>query len=348
MKPIKVALAGFGAGGRIYNAPIIASVEALRITKILTSSPENIKAAKRDLPKASLVKDFTEILEDSEIDLVVITTPNQLHREYAEKALKAGKHVVVEKPITPTVKEAEVLIKLAQENGRILSVNHNRRWDSDIRTIKRILEEKRLGEVVEYEAHFDRFRPELKDSWKENKENAGNGILYDLGSHLIDQTLWLFGFPEEVFADLRIQRENSEVVDNFELLLFYPGLKITLKAGMMVKEPGPRYQVFGRKGCFRKWGMDVQEEALKKGIHPKDRTDWGVEPEDIWGKISSPSGDETIQSERGDYRKFYENIVASIRGEENLEVTPQQASNVIRIIELAIRSNSEKRVLPTN
>ncbi len=262
MKKVRTAIAGYGKGGRIYNAPIISSVDGFVITTILTSSEENIKAAIKEYPKAKIVSDYGKILKDPEIDLVIITAPNHFHKPLAEKALHAGKHVVVEKPFTPTVKEAEELIEVAQKNNLVLSVNHNRRWDSDILTIKKLLKENRLGKVVEYEAHFDRFRTEIKDNWKEESNVPGSGILYDLGSHLIDQALMLFGKPSEVFADLRKQRENSEVTDNFEILLFYPDLKVTLKAGMMVPNPGPSFSVFGRKGSYIKFGRDPQEYLM--------------------------------------------------------------------------------------
>lgn len=342
MKKIKVAIVGFGKGARIYNAPDICSVEGFEITKIMTANNENIAAAKKDFPSAKVVAAFEEIIEDPEIKLVVITTPNHLHKEFAEKALKAGKHVVVEKPFTPTVSEANELIELAGKNNRILSVHHNRRWDSDFLTIKKILKEKKLGVIVEYEAHFDRFRNEVKDSWKEKKELPGSGILYDLGSHLIDQALILFGLPTEVFADLRIQRENSEVIDNFELLLFYPDLKVTLKAGMLVKEKGPTFSIFGRNGSFLKYGEDSQEESLKLGLKPKNLPDWGMEPQEIWGKLNTLEESLSVKSERGNYTKFYQNIYNAITGKEDLLVKPEEARDVIKVIELALKSQTEK------
>ncbi len=342
MEPVKIAMVGFGKGGRIYNAPMIASIEGLQIEKIMTSSRENITAAKRDFPNAKIVANFDEILTDPNIDLVVITIPNHLHKDFVEKALKAGKHVVVEKPFTPTVKEADELIELARNHKKILSVHHNRRWASDILTITKLLKEKKLGEIVEFEAHFDRFRNEVADAWKEKKDNPGNGILYDLGSHLIDQALMLFGHPSEIFADLRIQREEAEVTDNFEVLLFYPGLKVTLKAGMLVKEKGATYSILGRKGSFVKYGADIQEEAMINGQKPKDHKDWGKEPKEIWGKLNTIEESELMQSEPGDYSQFYRNIYRTILGKEELLVKPEQARDVIKVIELAIRSNSEK------
>lgn len=345
MKNIDVALAGFGSGARFFNAPIISSVEGFKIKKILTSTPSNIQAAKVDFPEAIVVKDYSEILEDPSIDLVVIATPNHLHKEQTAKALKAGKHVVVEKPLTPSVQEAEELITLAKSRNKILTVNHNRRWASDFLTIKKILEERRLGRIVEYEARFDRFRKELKNNWKQQKENPGNGLFYDLGSHLIDQAILLFGPPKEIFANLQIQRENALVVDSFELLLFYSQLKVTLKAGMLIKENGPTYSISGTEGTFLKYGADVQEEALKRGEKPKDDVDWGREPELIWGKLNTIQGLATVESERGNYKRIYQNLYQAILGKEDLEVTAEEAKTVIEVIEVALQSHCEKRIV---
>ena len=343
---IKVALAGFGKGGQIYNAPIISSVDGLEIVKILTSG--NKKEAEKDFPGAEVVEDYSKITEDKEINLVVITTPNHLHVPFAEKALKAGKNVIVEKPFTPTVKEADYLISLAKRVNKIITVHHNRRWDSDFLTIQKIINEDRLGKIVAYEAHFDRFRNYVKDSWKEEKDVPGSGILYDLGSHLIDQALVLFGHPKEIFADLRAQREHSEVVDNFELILFYPDLKVSLRAGMLVKEPGARFSIFGRNGTFKKYGMDVQEEALQQGRNPKDDPHWGKEPEDLWGRINTVDEEGHVKSEQGNYPHLYQNVLNAILGKEDLLVKPEEARDVIKVIDLAQKSNAERRVVPFN
>lgn len=345
MTEVQVAIVGFGKGGRIYNAPIISSVPGMVISKILSSSRENISAAKEDFPAAKVVSELEDILTDPKIDLVVITLPNHLHREFAEKALKAGKHVVVEKPFTPTSQDADALIALAEKQGKIITVHHNRRWASDIRTIDKILKNNELGHLVEFEAHFDRFRPAIQKGWKEKEEVPGSGLLYDLGSHLIDQALVLFGHPTEVFASLEIQREDSQVTDAFEVLLFYPGLKVILKAGMLVKEKGPTYSIHGRKGSFVKYGGDPQEELMKAGMKPADTPNWGVEPEQQWGKLNTIDKEVIIPSEAGSYISFYENVYKCIIGKESLIVTPQQARDVIKVIELAIRSNEEKRTL---
>lgn len=345
MKFIHTALAGYGPGGSIYNAPIISSVSGFRIEKILTSSEANVEAAKTDFPQAEIVHVYSAILEDPSIDLVILVLPNHLHFTFAKQALEAGKHVLVEKPFTPHLREANELIRLAHEKQLVLSVNHNRRWDSDFLTVKKIIEQNSLGKVVEYEAHFDRFRNQVKPGWKENRENAGSGILYDLGSHLIDQALTLFGLPEEVFADIRIERKDATVPDAFELLLFYPNLKVSLKAGILIKEKGPTFQVHGTKGSFVKYGADVQEEALKLGKNPATEPSWGTEPNAIWGKLNTVEEERKIESEKGDYRQVYLGLYNAIILKETPAVTAQQARDVIRIIEAAQQSQDERRVV---
>lgn len=345
MKQLHTAFVGYGSGGRIYNAPILSSVSGFKVVKILTSSPNNIRAANSDFPEAEVVADISGILEDPSIHLVILVLPNHLHYTFGKQILEAGKNLLVEKPFTPHVKEANELINLAHKNKLVLSVNHNRRWDSDFRTVKKLIEKDFLGRVVEYEAHFDRFRNEIKPGWKEEKELPGSGILYDLGSHLIDQALHLFGLPKEVFADIRMQRDNAQVPDNFELLLFYPQLKVTLKAGTLVKEKGPTYSVHGTKGSFVKYGADVQEEALKNGENPKNSSNWGKEPKEIWGKLNTVDKKELFPGEAGDYRVVYQNLYNAITSGAALEVKPEQARDVIRIIEAAQQSQDERRVV---
>lgn len=345
MKQVNTAFAGYGPGGSIYNAPILSSVPGFVVRKILTSSPDNIKAANQNFPQARVVQEYAEILNDPDIDFVILVLPNHLHYTFTKEALEAGKHVLVEKPFTSHVKEANELIQLAHKNKLVLTVHHNRRWDSDFLTVKKIVENGLLGKVVEYEAHFDRFRNEVKAGWKENEENSGSGILYDLGSHLIDQALTLFGLPREIFADIRMQREGATVPDAFELLLFYPNLKVTLKAGMLIKEKGPTYQVSGTKGTFIKYGADVQEEALKKGENPLNNENWGKEPKELWGKLNTVEEERLVESERGNYPFLYRNIYNAVTSGEALAVTPQQARDVIRIIEAAHQSQDERRVI---
>lgn len=349
-KTIRIGLLGFGMAGRVFHAPFISVVPGLELNKIKANRPESIDLAKKLYPDTSVVNDAVHILQDPEIDLVIVATTNDTHFDLAKAALQAGKHVVVEKPFTVTSGQADELISLAREKGKLLTVYQNRRWDSDFKTVKKLLQNEMLGRLVEYEAHFDRFRPiPASETWKE-EDQPGTGILYDLGSHLIDQALVLFGPPQEVYADLRTQRSGGRIIDNFDLTLYYAnGLKTILKAGMLVKQPRPRFVLSGDKGAFVKYGLDVQEAALKAGLSPAG-TDWGTEPEEIWGKLDTELNGQQligkIKSETGDYRGFYENVRDSILGAAEPEVRAEQARNTIRIIEIAMQSSAEKRRLP--
>lgn len=343
---INVGLIGGGTGGRVFHAPIITSVSGLKLHKVYTTNEVNKVIFQERFNDVEITSNVDELFEDETIQLIVIATPNSSHYELALKALEYGKNVVVEKPFTVTTEEADYLIEFAQQKNKLLTVYHNRRWDSDFRTVKKVIENGMLGDIVEYEAHFDRFRNFFKNVWKE-QPLPGSGILYDLGSHLIDQAQCLFGVPDEVFADIRIQKEGGQTADNFEVILSYPKIKVTLKAGMLVRELGPHFTILGTKGSFVKYGMDVQEEALNKGYLPKSTSDWGKEPENLWGKINTEIDGlhliGKIESELGDYREFYKNVYKALLGEEELEVLPIQARNTIKIIELAEKSSLEKR-----
>lgn len=346
-KTINVGLIGYGISGRVFHAPIIDSVTGFKLYKVCVNNEENIKLLKANFDDVIVVSNTDDIIFDEKVELVVIAVPNTAHYSIAKRALENGKHVIIEKPFTINTKEADELIDISLKRERMLTVYQNRRWDSDFRTVKKVIDSEVLGNIVEYEAHFDRFRSNLKEnSWKEI-EGPGSGILYDLGSHLIDQVLCLFGNPKEVFADLRMQRENTSIVDNFELILNYDKLKVKLKAGMLVREIGPKFIITGTKGSFIKYGMDIQEENLRKGEFPKHNINWGREADDLKGSIYTElnginfSG--KIDSENGDYRLFYKNIYKAILKDEKLEITPTQARNTIKIIELCQKSNDEKR-----
>ncbi|MFZ5968493.1 MAG: oxidoreductase [Bacillota bacterium] len=347
---IRVGIIGFGLSGRVFHAPIIHSLDAFQIKKIVTTKKESIDMAQKSYPWAEFVSDANQVFEDPEIDLIVVSTPNTSHVKLASEGLRSKKHVVVEKPFTVTSKEADELIALAKREEKILTVYQNRRWDSDFQTVKKVIENRMLGNVVEYEAHFDRFRNYLKpNAWRE--ENLpGSGILYDLGSHLIDQAQCLFGLPKEITADIRKQRENSLADDCFEIILHYEKLKVTLKAGMLVREPLPRFIIHGDQGSFVKYGIDVQEEALKNGLSPLHTSDWGQEPEEIWGILNTDWNGlhvrGKIESMKGDYSIFYQNVYRAILNKEELYVKPEEARNTIRIIELANESSELKKTVP--
>lgn len=341
MKKINVGVIGFGMSAQVFHLPFLKADSHFNLVKILERSDNKSSIL---YPDIETVKDIESILSD-DIDLVVVTTPNLTHYDFCKKALLANKHVVVEKPFTVSSEQAEELINLAKERNLILSVYHNRRFDGDFLTIKNIIENNILGRLVEYESHFDRFRNYTKDNWRE-LDQAGSGILYDLGSHLIDQAITLFGLPESVYADIRIQRDKSSTDDNFEIILNYPDLKVSLKAGMLVREPLPRFILNGTNGSFIKYGLDPQEEMLKNG-HKPIGDNWGKDNEANWGTLNTEINNlhfrgkvETVQSSYADY---YKNIYQAINVHEELNVKPEQAKNVIRIIETAIKSNNEKR-----
>lgn len=347
MKKLNVGIIGFGLSGRVFHAPILSGIENLHLSKIYTRSSEKQHQARQLYPEAIVVDTMDDVLGDAAIDLVVLCLPNIYHFDLAKKALQAGKHVVVEKPFTVTSEEAVELIDLSKRHDRLLSVYHNRRFDSDFLTVQKILQSKTLGNLKEFESHFDRFRNRPKENaWRE-EPLPGSGMLYDLGSHLIDQAVTLFGLPNEVYADIQTQRSGGKVDDNFALILYYNDLKVTLKTSMLVKEPLPRFILLGDNGTFLKYGFDPQEDALKAGQLPADMDRWGMEPIELHGTINYLDGDATIKntvvSEIGDYRKYYENIYAAISGRAELAVTAEQARDVIRIIESAQRSHLEKR-----
>lgn len=347
--PLNVGLIGFGMAGQVFHAPVIVSVPGLQLAKIRESRPENIALANKRFPQAAVVADAAALIGDPAIDLVVVATSNTSHFELTKKALEAGKHVVVEKPFTIESAEADELIALAKKQQRILTVHHNRRFDGDFRTVKKMLKEGWLGRLVEVEMHFDRFRNYMRPkAWRE--ENLpGSGIFYDLGPHLIDQALNLFGWPAELTAFIGRQREGAKADDHFEVIMHYEKLKVSLKAGMLVREAGPHYMFYGDQGSYIKHDLDPQEAMLKAGLIPAEVPGWGVEPEADWGIINTDFKGlhlrGKVETDKGDYPGFYANVRDAILGKAPLEVTAEQSRDVIRLIELAFQSSAEKRTI---
>ncbi|MBE9491275.1 MAG: oxidoreductase [Bacteroidetes bacterium] len=339
---INTGIIGFGLSGKVFHAPFLHTHPGFFLKKIVERHSDE---SRKIYPYVEIVRDFHDLLNDPGIDLVVVSTPNTLHFPMVNECLLAGKHVVVEKPFTPTSKEAEKLIQLAQSVNRKIFVYQNRRWDGDFLTIKKILKNKLLGDLQEYEAHFDRFKPELSPNAWRDEDKPGGGILFDLGSHLIDQALQLFGKPESIYADIQAQRKGSKKDDYFELNLFYPELKVILKAGMMVKEPGPRFILHGSKGSFIKYGIDPQENKLVEGLMP-DTENWGMEKPENRGMLTTELNelyfDGHIETEPGCYQKFYENVYDVFVNNYEIAVKPEEARDVIRIIELAFESSKRK------
>jgi len=344
MKPIKTAICSFGMSGKVFHAPLLDTHAGFEIVSVWQRTKSD---AIQYYPTIKIARQYEEILADESIELVVVNTPEPTHFPFCKAALEAGKHVVVEKAFTTSVTEADELVRLAERQNLCLSVYHNRRWDGDFLTVQKLIHEGMLGRLVEYEAHYDRYRTYIQDNWKEIP-GPGKGLLYNLGSHLIDQALVLFGFPERVFADLRIEREGGKIVDAFQLHLYYPGLKAILKSSYLVREPGPRYKVLGEKGSYYKWGLDPQEDALKQGIKP-DVPRWGEEDEANYGHIHTEQNGLVfkgrISSLAGNYMDYYQNIYEAIREGVPLAVPAEEGRDVMRVIDMAERSAKEGQII---
>jgi scyllo-inositol 2-dehydrogenase (NADP+) len=345
---INTGLIGFGASGRTFHAPVIHAVPGMKLTAIVQ---RNGNDAAKLYPQTRIVRSVEELVAIPEISLVVIATPNTSHYSQARQSLLAGKHVVVDKPFTTTLQEAKELIKLANDCNRLISVYQNSRWHGDFLTTRKLINSGILGKLARYEAHFDRFRPQLRPgAWREGTV-AGSGLLFDLGPHLIDQALLLFGTPTHLSADLRIERDAAVADDAFDVVLHYGEFRAVLDATMLAASPGPRFLLYGTRGSFVKYGVDPQAEALKLGEIPGgDR--WGEESEEFWGKLFLAKGDafttEQIPTEPGDYRRYYANVRDAILGKATLDVTSQQALDIMHGLELAIESNRRRCVMPWN
>jgi predicted dehydrogenase len=345
MEPINTALCSFGMSGWVFHAPFLSVNPHFNFYAVWERS-KNL--AEEKYPSVKTFRSLDAMLEDEKIELVIVNTPNYTHFEYAKKALLAGKHVIVEKPFTINVAEAEELISISKEKNKRISVYQNRRYDSDYKTIKKIINSGVLGKIVEAEFHFDRFKEELSPKLHKETPGPGAGSLYDLGSHLIDQALQLFGMPDEIFADIRSIRPFSKVDDYWEILFYYKELRVRLKSSYVVREPLPGYILHGLSGSFIKAKTDVQENTLKEGVLP-GKSDWGKEPESEKGllhaEINGKVVKELVESEQGNYGEYYEAIYNSIRNGAPLPVTAEEGLQVIQIIQDAFKSNELKKVI---
>lgn len=346
MESLRVGIIGYGLAGSVFHAPLIESVRGLKWVAVVTASRR--EEVVRAHPHVKVLSDVETLLSDPTVDLVVVATPNDSHFSLAERALLADKHVVVDKPFVIRSQEGEKLDKLARERGRVLSVFHNRRWDNDFLTLRACIESGRMGEVHTYHAQWNRYRPHVRDRWRERDE-AGAGTLYDLGSHLIDQALCLFGKPDTVTADVLAQRQGAKATDYFHLVLAYgEGRRVVLRGGSMVKEAGPRFEVHGEQGSFIKYGLDSQEEALKAGMRPGE-TGWGEDDArryaTLFLDVSGQTFSERVPTRPGSYECFYQGVRDAIYGTASIPVTAIEATDVIRVIELALESHAQGRTL---
>lgn len=345
MTPISTALLSFGMSGKVFHAPFLHVHPGFALTSVWERTTP---LAATIYPSIQSVRRLEDILQDPSIELVVINTPTATHFEYTRQVLQAGKHAIVEKAFTVTAEEAIQLRQMARDRGLCLSVFQNRRYDSDFLTVKKIITSGMLGELLEAEFHFDRFKAALSPKLHKELPAPGAGLLYDLGPHLIDQALVLFGYPDAIFADIRTLRPGSAVDDYFELLLYYPRLRVRLKSGYHYREPIPAYTLFGTKGSFHKSRADVQERDLQAGISP-DSTHWGIEPKEEEGWLHTENDEGVIQqhwpSEAGNYLHYYEAIYRHIRESAIIPVSADDGINIMRLIEAALRSSDQQQVI---
>lgn len=338
MQQFNIAILGFGLSGSTFHAPLINSLPGFKITHILSSQVLKITQL---YPLVKVVSDLDEILGDSTIDLVVNTLPNLEHYAVTKRCLQAGKHVVVEKPFVIDSVDGEELIALAKERGLLLSVYHNRRWDNGFLTLKQILPQ--LGEIYLYQAYFDRFRPTANlTKWRE-QDIKGSGLLYDLGSHLIDQALDLFGLPESIYADLAIQRPSAKSIDYFQIELYYPSLRVIIGSSSVMANSRPVVSLYGTNGSYVKHGLDPQEDSLRAGLTPLD-SDYALEDLSLAGVLSEVI-DNSLQNNRivslnGAYLEYYQLIYNSLLRGIAAPVSAESALWVIKIIEKSILSAS--------
>jgi len=346
MRTVQVGVIGFGLGGRVFHAPIISAVPGLQLAAIVERSGDSARAA---YPNVKVVRTVSELLAIDSIELVVVTTPNPTHLDLARQCLMAGRHVVVDKPFATTYAEAAELVRIAEERGRLITVYQNRRWDGDFLTLRRIMQDGRLGRLVLFESHMERYRPTLKsEAWRE-LPTPGSGLWFDLGPHLLDQAFVLFGPPESMTAELRAERDAAAVDDAFDVVLHYPRMRVLLRSNLLTCVPGPRFRLNGTQGSFVKYGSDPQEDALKAGEKP-GRPNWGQEPKENWGTLSIADGDKItetrIPTETGDYRRYYENVRDAIVSGAPLDVSPQHALRIMQALELGIESSKRGCRLP--
>jgi scyllo-inositol 2-dehydrogenase (NADP+) len=356
---IGVAVIGFGLAGQVFHAPFVSAVPGLKLEAIVQRKGDE---AGKAYPSTRILRSVEEALGDAAVQLVVVGTPNETHFALAKQALLAGKHVVIDKPFAPTSAEAGELKELAEKQGVVLAPFHNRRWDGDFLTVRKLLAEDAVGRLVMYESHFDRFRPlPRENTWKEGA-NSANGLLMDLGPHLVDQALALFGPPVGITASVRKDRDKTDIEDAFDITLEYPGysgehgLRAHCRSTMLAADAAPRFLLHGTKGSFKKYGLDPQEAALVGGakVPRVGAGEWLADPESEWGTLTVapvPADPATltrtkVKTELGDYRGYYANVRDAINGVAKLAVTPEDGYRTVKLLEMARESTLEKRTLP--
>ncbi len=355
--PIRTAVLGFGLAGKVFHAPFVSAVPGLELSAIVQRRGDEAAAA---YPEVRILRSVEEAFADPNIDLIVVATPNDTHVDLTTRALQAGKHVVVDKPFAPDSQQARNLIAASKQAGKVLAPFHNRRFDGDFLTVRKLLAESALGRVVTVRSHFDRFRPlQRPNSWKESGGPA-NGMLFDLGPHLVDQALALFGTPSAVTASVRSDRDQTNIDDAFVIALHFGGkgdvpyIRYECHATMLAAEPAPRFAIHGTHGSYTKFGNDPQEAALVAGAKVPslaESTPWLPEPESAWGHLTTVADRSNpgelrrtpVPTEPGDYRQFYVSVRDAILGVAPLAISAEDGFRAIRLLELA-RMSSERRM----
>ena len=336
--PIRVAVVGFGLGGQVFHAPLVAAVPEMRVASIVTSDPGRVGTAKARYPDARVLPTVEALWEAAgDHDLVVVTTPNRFHVPISLAAIDAGLHVVVDKPLAPTAEEARRAVSAAAEAGLVITVFQNRRLDGDFLTVRKLIDDGALGRVVRFESRFERWRPQVDaGGWRElAAPEEGGGVLLDLGAHLVDQAVQLFGRPTHVYAEVERRRAGAEVDDDaFVALTHADGVRSHLWMSLIAGSLGPRFRVHGVEGAFEKDGLDPQEDQLGSGMAPSQDA-YGVEPRDRWGRLVRGEDREQVPTEPGVYQRFYAGVAAAIRDGAAPPVDPQDAVGTLEILESA-------------
>uniref|UniRef100_A0AAU3GZL4 Gfo/Idh/MocA family oxidoreductase n=1 Tax=Streptomyces sp. NBC_01401 TaxID=2903854 RepID=A0AAU3GZL4_9ACTN len=347
--PLRVGLVGYGLAGSVFHAPLVSATDGLVLDTVVTSNEERQSQVRAEYPGVRVAASPDELwTRADELDLIVIASPNKTHVPLARAALEAGLPVVVDKPLAGTAAEARELAALAEERGLLLSVFQNRRWDNDFLTLAGLIEDGELGEVQRFESRFERWRPQLKGGWRESgaPEEIG-GLLYDLGSHVVDQALALFGPAVRVYAESDVRRPGAAADDDtFIAITHADGVRSHLYVSATTAQLGPRFRVLGSKAGYVKYGLDPQEAALREGARPAAGVSWGEEPEELWGRIGSgespqTGGGDPVRTLPGDYPAYYAAVASALRGEGGNPVTASQAAAALDVLEAARRSARE-------
>ena len=343
---VKVGIIGFGLAARVFHLPVLTRVKGFKVTSVYSSKDE--AEIHQVLPGVKIYRDIDDFFQTADTDLVLVLTPNDLHFDLATKALEAGKHLVIDKPFVCNQIEGQQLIELAQAKQKLLTVYHNRRWDGDFLTLKKLIEQGTLSKPTYFESRFDKYRPKIWGRWRE-QDRPGAGLLFDLGSHLIDQALYLFGDPDTVYAKVHRQRPKAAAADYFQITLGYADTDVVLRGSSLAAVTPFRYYLEADNGVFQKTGQDVQEKQMAENMSPYNEY-WGLDDPSDYGTLHLLDTNEAkrVTTERGCYQTFYENLLQACQGKEQELITAEEALKVVKVIELAMQSSQDGKELNFN